>query len=250
MLARRGPAHKSDDDAVEEAAKPSAPLFSEISNHSYSYPVVDPVLQPAPPSFIPVPPPVLPMSSSVPLPAPPAYQPYTPVQPSAPLPPSYLDHLSYDQIAAWWNGLNVNHRRAMIGQGVQLTKAQIVQLRGRYYQYLPKDYYPKITQNPDQLGASDYYLIFYLYEELSQKITESRLYFNWMEVDVYGKKSAFKAAFEAPPPSYDEATAWWARLTSGDRQQFIERNQDPKKIYMIHQAFRPYYRYRNYSKRS
>jgi hypothetical protein len=101
-----------------------------------------------------------------------ANPPALPVEPSAPLfDPSHrgLEHFSYDQVVAWWNALTDQQRQDMQREGGKLAPEALSQLRADYKQNYPQEYFTKAVYSPKKLSACDYYLMYYLSEEMSSK---------------------------------------------------------------------------------
>jgi hypothetical protein len=168
-----------------------------------------------------------------------ANPPALPVEPSAPLfDPSHrgLEHFSYDQVVAWWNALTDQQRQDMQREGGKLAPEALSQLRADYKQNYPQEYFPKAVYSPKKLSACDYYLMYYLSEEMSAK-------YSWFN-------QALIKAFEVPPPAYDdsepptyaEATRWWKGLPEEQRKGFENRQFEPRQIITIHREYSPYYR--------
>lgn len=148
-----------------------------------------------------------------------------------------LEHFSYDQVVTWWNALSEDQRQNMQAQGKKISVDKMAALRNDYKKYYPKDYYPKEIYSRDQLSACDYYLMYYLCEEMAAQ-------YDWFNEELL-------KAFEVPPPPYDdlpkppsyaEATAWWNGLNPEQQQNFQNRRFEPAQVILIQREYRPYYR--------
>lgn len=196
----------------------------------------------------------------------PQYEPYNPSTspdakdtppPSAPPPPPEyydrgLENLSYDQVVSWWNALEKDQRLRMQKAGRQLSFEQIQALRKYYKKYIPQEYYPKKILDPRQLSACDYYLMYYLSEELSRELrwyqdnAELLRAFEVLPPSYAEVEREDKAPREPlPPPSTDQADAWWKSLPEAKREELVARGRtyDREKIIIIRREFSPYYRY-------
>lgn len=153
-----------------------------------------------------------------------------------------LQHISYDQVVNWWNALEEHQRRRMQEEGRKIEPIGVLSLRRYYQEFFPREYYPQEVYSKNELSACDYYLLYYLCDEM--KLDERYL---WLS-------SNFTSAFVVPPPAYDEfhkqqppsyeaAIDWWGSLPEEKQAKFKSRQYKPEHILLIRREFSPYYRY-------
>ncbi len=155
--------------------------------------------------------------------------------PSAPPPENY--RVSYDQVVEWWNALTPEQCSNMQKEGRKLSKQQISQLKKYYKNSFPKDYGKEFYSTQD-LGACDYFLIFYFYNELSQK-------YPWLQNSSFLKAfeippPPYQGDVEVPPPPYEKAENWWNNLPQKKQKEF-QKVYKPEDIARIRREYHPYY---------